>query len=289
MHEEHGSWLAFLYEIELGPLDIGPWHVGHFHLLPHWVPESVPFAVVCALILGVLCYLGTRRMRIEPRGLQTVMETIVTGVTSLAETVLGERKAREFAPFIGTLFIFILLMNLFGLIPGMKSATADLNTTAALAIVVFLSFIYHGIKARGALGYLKHMVSDVLGLPWYLAAPLVPFMLALHMISEFVRPVSLSVRLFGNIMGKEVVLGILFGMGTVTLVLFGLHVAGFEVMGTFVSLDVPAIFGPPMLGLAAALIPLAILMGFIQAVVFSLLAALYISLATESEAEHEPA
>jgi F-type H+-transporting ATPase subunit a len=278
MHEGHNSWLAFLYAIR----------VGHLHLVPEWVPESVPFAVLCALIIAVLSWLGTRRMRMTPGGLQTVLEYAVTGLTSFTQSILGEKKGRDFAPFIGTLFIFILLMNLFGLIPGMKSATADLNTTAALAIIVFLSTIYYGMRAHGIFGFFRHMVADVLVLPWYLALPLAPFMLVLHLISLCVRPVSLAMRLFGNIMGKEVVLAILSGLATVSLTLFGLHIAGFDVLGNHVSLNIPGIFGPPMLGLDAALMPLAILMGIIQALVFALLACLYIALETESEHEGEP-
>ena len=281
MHEGHNSWLAFLYGIR----------VGHFHLLPEWVPESVPFAVLCALIIAVLSWLGTRRMRTVPSGLQTVMEYAVTGITSFTQSILGEKKGRDFAPFIGTLFIFILLMNLFGLIPGMKSATADLNTTTALALIVFVSTIYYGMRAHGVLGFFRHMVAEVLPLPWYMKwfpLPLVPFMLVLHLISLLVRPISLAMRLFGNIMGKEVVLAILSGLATVSLALFGLQVAGFDVMGSHVSLNIPGIFGPPMLGLDAALMPLAILMGIIQALVFSLLACLYIALETESEHEGEP-
>jgi F-type H+-transporting ATPase subunit a len=286
MHEEHSSWLAFLYGIQLGPFTIGSWHVGRFHLLPEWVPEAVPWAIVAALILAVLSFIGTRRMRRVPRGLQTVMEFVVTGFTNFAQSMMGEERGRDFAPFVGTLFIFIMVMNLIGLVPGMKSATANLNTTAALAIIVFLATQFYGMRTHGVLGYFKHMVADVLILPWYLAVFLIPFMLVLHLISEFVRPLSLAMRLFGNIMGKEVVLAILAGLATVTFALFGLHVAGFEVLGNYVSLNVPGAFGPPMLGLAAALVPLAILMGIIQALVFSLLASLYISLATETEAEH---
>ena len=286
MHEGHNSWLAFLYNIQLGPLNIGSWHVGRLHVVPEWVPEAVPWAILSALILAVLSYLGTRRMRMVPSGLQTITELAVAGLTSFTQGILGEKRGRDLAPFIGTLFIFILLMNLIGLIPGMKSPTANLNTTAALAIVVFLATQYYGIRTHGALGYFKHMVADVLILPWYMAIFLVPFMLILHLISEFVRPLSLAMRLFGNIMGKEVVLGILAGLATLLLALFKLHVEGFEVMGSQVALNAPPAFGALGLLLSAAIMPLGILMGIIQALVFSLLASLYITLATETEAEH---
>ena len=286
MHEGHSSWLAFLYNIQLGPFTIGPWHVGRFHLLPEWAPEAVPWAVLVALILAVFSFIGTRRMQKVPRGLQTVMEFTVTGFTSFTQSIMGEEKGRQFAPFIGTLFIFIMVMNLIGLVPGMKSPTANLNTTAALAVIVFLATQFFGLKTHGVLGYFKHMVADVLTLPWYLAMLLVPFMLVLHLISELVRPLSLAMRLFGNIMGKEVVLAILAGLATLIFVLFKLHVESFEVMGSHISLNAPPAFGVLGLVLSAAIMPLGILMGIIQALVFSLLASLYISLATETEAEH---
>jgi len=289
VHEGHNSWLAFLYNIQLGPFDIGSLHVARFHVLPEWAPEAVPWAVLSALILSLLSYLGTRRIRLVPRGLQTAMEFAVTGLTSFTQSILGEKRGRDFAPFIGTLFMFILLMNLIGLIPGMKSPTANLNTTAALAIIVFLTTQYYGMRAHGVLGYFKHMVADVLVLPWYLAMFLAPFMLVLHLISEFARPLSLAMRLFGNITGKEVVLAILAGLATLTLLLFKLHVEGFEVMGSYVTLKAPAAFGALGLLLSAAIMPLGILMGIIQALVFSLLACLYISLATETEVEAEHA
>jgi ATP synthase subunit 6 len=279
MPEEHGSWLQFLHEVRIG---------GH-HLIPHWVPPSVPLAVFCALVLALLAFIGTRRMRMVPSGPQTMVEFAVNGLTSFSQSILGVKKGDYFAPFIGTIFLYILFMNLLGLVPGMKSPTADLNTTVALALVVFFATGFYGMRSHGVAGYFKHMVADVLGLPLILAIPLVPFMLLLHLISVLVRPLSLAMRLFGNIMGKEVVLTILVGLATVTLALFGLHVVGFEVLGSFVRLDVPSAFGPAMLLLTGVLMPIAILMGIIQALVFALLAALYILLDTEAaegEAEH---
>ncbi|HUT73329.1 MAG TPA: F0F1 ATP synthase subunit A [Armatimonadota bacterium] len=273
MPEEHGSWLQFLYGIRIGDA----------HLLPHWVPQSVPLAVLCALVLAVVSYVGTRRMRLVPSGLQALLESAVNGLTTLAQGILGAEKGKHFAPFIGTLFLYILFMNLLGLVPGMKSPTADLNTTIALALVVFFASGFYGMRSHGVLGYFKHMVADVLDLPLPLAILLTPFMLTLHLISVLVRPLSLAMRLFGNIMGKEVVLSILAGLATATLALFGLHVAGFEVLGNFIKLEVPAVFGPLMLLLTAVLMPLAILMGVIQALVFSLLACLYLLLDTAAD------
>ncbi len=277
MPEEHGSWLQFLYKI----------HIGRHPLIPEWVPQSVPLAVFCALLLTILCYLGTRRMRMVPRGLQTVTEFAVSGLTAFSESILGPEKGRYFAPFIGSLFLYILCMNLLGVVPGMKSPTADLNTTVALALVVFLATGFYGMRGLGVVGYFKHMVEDVLELPLILAIPLVPFMLVLHLISVLVRPLSLSMRLFGNILGKETVLAMLAGLATVMLAWFGLRSGGFEVLGSFIAPNAPPWMGGFMLLLTGVLLPIAILMGIIQAAVFALLASLYILLDTEAtEAEH---
>jgi F-type H+-transporting ATPase subunit a len=285
MPEEHGSWLQFLHEVRIG---------GH-HLIPHWVPPSVPLAVFCALVLAVLAFIGTRRMRVVPSGPQTMVEFAVNGLTSFSQSILGDKKGDYFAPFIGTIFLYILCMNLLGLVPGMKSPTADLNTTVALALVVFFATGFYGMRSHGVAGYFKHMVADVLDLPLpgFLAILVKPgmvvFMLILHLISVLVRPLSLAFRLFGNIMGKETVLTMLAGLATVMLVWFGLRVGAFEVLGSSIAPNAPPWMGAFMLLLTAVLLPIAILMGIIQALVFALLAALYILLDTEAaegEAEH---
>jgi len=282
MPEEHGSWLQFLYNI----------HIGRHPLIPAWVPQSLPLAVFCALVLLVLSYLGTRRMRMVPRGLQTVMESAAGGLTAFSESILGAEKGRYFAPFIGSLFLYILCMNLLGVVPGMKSPTADLNTTVALALLVFFATGFYGMRSRGVIGYFKHMVQDVLDVPLrgvlvVFKPGLVVFMLVLHLISVLVRPLSLSMRLFGNILGKETVLAMLAGLATVMLAWFGLRGGGFEVLGNFIAPNAPPWMGGFMLLLTAVLLPIAVLMGVIQAVVFALLASLYISLDTEAaEAEH---
>jgi F-type H+-transporting ATPase subunit a len=149
-------------------------------------------------------------------------------------------KAKRFIPLIGTLFLFILLSNLIGLVPGFASPTTNLNTNAACAVIVFSATHYYGIKENG-LVYLKHFMGPI----WWLAILMVP----LELVGHLVRPVSLSLRLFGNMNGDHMVLQIFSD-----LVPFGVPVV-FIVLGMFVS--------------------------FIQALVFTLLSILYISGAVE--------
>jgi F-type H+-transporting ATPase subunit a len=113
-------------------------------------------------------------------------------------------RGRRYLPLIGSLALFILGCNLLGLIPGFHSPTNNLNTTVACALVVFFSTHIIGIREQGALRYLKHFVGPV----WWLA----PMMVPVEIIGQLARPVSLSVRLFGNIFGEDTVLLILLAL-----------------------------------------------------------------------------
>jgi len=199
----------------------------------------------------VLSFLGTRRLRREPRGLQSLLEYAVVGLTEFVTGLIGPH-GRGFAPFIGSLFIFILTLNLFGLIPGMKSPTANLNTTLALALIVFCSVQFYGFLVQ-RWRYLMHFVGE----PLWLA----PLMLPMHIIGELARPVSLSFRLFANMRAKELVLLVLTTLAVpmLSLVRIGGHTVG-----------LPIPLQLPIMGLG-------ILLGAIQALVFALLAAVYLA------------
>ncbi|MGE5194402.1 MAG: F0F1 ATP synthase subunit A, partial [Deltaproteobacteria bacterium] len=111
-----------------------------------------------------------------------------------------ECEPKPYTPLVATLALYIGTANLFGLIPGMHSPTADFSTTSALALVVFLAVPYYGIRARGLGGYLKHYLQPT------------PLMLPLELISEFSRTLALAVRLFGNIVSEELVIAVLLGL-----------------------------------------------------------------------------
>ncbi len=168
-----------------------------------------------------------------------IYEIIIESILDFMVDIMGP-KAKRFIPLIGTLFVYILASNLIGLIPGFASPTTNLNTNAACAVIVFAATHYYGIKENG-LVYLKHFMGPI----WWLAALMIP----LELVGHLVRPVSLSLRLFGNMNGDHMVLQIFSD-----LVPFGVPVI-FIVLGIFVSV--------------------------IQALVFTLLSILYISGATE--------
>jgi F-type H+-transporting ATPase subunit a len=149
----------------------------------------------------ILCgFLASRRMEIYPGKFQNVMEVVIDSFDSLVTDTMGH-EGRRFFPLIATIGLFILVSNLLGLIPGFESPTANLNTNASMAIVVF--FITHivGVKVHGA-KYIKQFMGPV----WWL----VPLMFLIEIVSHLVRPLSLTVRLFGNIEGGHIVVAVLF-------------------------------------------------------------------------------
>jgi F-type H+-transporting ATPase subunit a len=168
-----------------------PWLHEH-----HLVVVSYTWFVMA--MLALFSFLATRRLSILPGGFQNVMEVIIEGFDNLLTETMGP-EGRPFFPLIATLGLYILTSNLLGLIPGFESPTSNLNTTASMALVVFVMTHVVGIRMHGV-KYVKHFLGPI----WWLA----PLMLVLELISHFARIISLSVRLFGNIMGEDKVLAV---------------------------------------------------------------------------------
>jgi len=142
------------------------------------------------LALGSLSVLATHRLRLEPGRFQVAIEGIVSMLEGAIRAV-APQHAQLLLPFIGSLWVFIVVANLIGLIPGLHSPTRDLSVTAALALLVFLSVHWYGIRINGLRAYLRHYLTPN------------PILLPFHLISEMTRTVALAVRLFGNIMSLE--------------------------------------------------------------------------------------
>lgn len=141
--------------------------------------------------LGLACWLATRHLSAENPGLvQTALEGAVQSIESAIEAVLPGR-AGLLLPFVGTLWLFVAIANLTGIVPGLHSPTGDLSTTTALAILVFLSVHWFGIRSEGLKAYLRHYLSPS------------PILLPFHLLGELSRTLALAVRLFGNIMSLE--------------------------------------------------------------------------------------
>ena len=162
----------------------------------HYVPAHVMYTWFVVLLLAVLSFLATRNLQVYPGRLQNVMEVVVDGLHGMLVDTMGEHGKKVF-PLIATLFIFILTTNLISIIPGFESPTANINTNAAMAVVVFFMTHIVGVMTHG-LKYLKQFVGPV----WWL----IPLMMPIEIISHLSRPLSLTFRLFGNIAGEDIVL-----------------------------------------------------------------------------------
>ena len=174
---------------------------GHDSLAGHWM--NVIFALFIVTLLSILAVRAYRYRALIPGPFQNGVEYVVESLYNFFRSILGD-EARRYTPFLGTLFVYILTMNVFALFPGMMSPPGGpygINTTLALALCVFTYVQYTGIRRLGPLRYLDHMMGeprDIIG--WIL----VPLNLPIHIIGELAKPMSLSLRLFGNITGEDV-------------------------------------------------------------------------------------
>jgi F-type H+-transporting ATPase subunit a len=239
------------------------WYV----LLPHdWqtiIQQHTFFALISALFVLFFAWRGRVALAraqdptipASDLGARNIAELLVGLVVSQSDAVIG-RQGRKFVPYFGTFFLFILFSNLIGLLPGFAPPTSNLNTTVGLALISFVGYNVIGFKEMGT-GYLKHFFGPMTGLPAQsflgkLAfVPLlllsVTFFFVLELVSHLFRPVSLALRLFGNMMGDHIVI---------------------EVFMDLTKLVVPVIF-----------YALGTLVSVIQAAVFMLLSMIYVSLA----------
>ena len=167
--------------------------------------KHVFYTWVAMAILFISGFALRGRMKMVPSGFQNVMEVVIGGLEEFAVGMSGE-KARKVMPILAGIFLFVLVQNLLGLVPGCDAPTANINTNAAMAVFVFLYYNFVGLRAWGP-GYIKHFMGPML--------PLAPLMLPIELISHIARPLSLTLRLFGNIRGEEIVLLLFFIMAPI--------------------------------------------------------------------------
>ena len=174
----------------------------------HAVPHYVSYAFLASLILITTAFLVNRSLKLVPTGLQNFMETIAEGVLNLCEENIGHHWAKHFFPLIGTVALYVAVCNFMGLIPGFYSPTSNINNNVALAIPIFLATHVYGLRVHG-IGYFKHFLGPIRSLP---ALPLMVLIFIIELIGHLVRPVTLSVRLFGNMVAKHIILLVLAGL-----------------------------------------------------------------------------
>lgn len=247
----HSFWLTDLLNWLLGPAVVmaGGWLGVRFHDPAHPIPNQIAHLLLVALILLVFSWWVRRKLSVDrPTNFQHLVESVVLGIRGLIDSVIGPH-GRKYLPFHISLGVFIFLANLIGLIPGFESPTSNINVTAGCAIIVFLNFNLIGIREQGLLNYLKHFAGPIL-----LIAPL---MIPVEILSTLARPFSLSVRLFANIYGEDLIILVFTGL-------------------------LPFILPLPVLALS-------IFTSLLQAFVFVILSIVYISDFTSHGDGHAPA
>lgn len=224
------------------------------HSVTHLALSLASCAIIVGMVLATKSSWAKSKNPAIPQagfGARNFMETILDTCLGLGEQVLGSRKqAERFLPLVGALAVYIFFHNVLALVPGMAPATDNLNVTVGPAIVVFFATHYFGVKEQGA-HYFEHFLGPKLGGFWWLA----PLMVPIELISHLARPLSLSLRLFGNMFGDHAVLAIFLGL------------AAF-----------PLVFPIPIMLLGTVVVT-------VQTLVFTLLTLVYIALAIEHSEE----
>ena len=233
------------------------------------IPDHLTYTWIVMVILIGVSVAASRSLQLVPRGLQNFMEIVLEQFLTLLDDVVGP-EGRRYLPLIATLGLFILTSNLLGLVPGLMAPTSNINTTAACALIVFFTYHWIGVRKQGLGPYLRHLCGPV----WWLA----PLMLVVEIFSHLARPLSLALRLFGNMTGGHILLAVIVSL---TLGLASWAAAG-SLPGVLLGLPGSALL---VLFTAGFLLPLKILVAFLQAFIFCMLSMLYIAGAIE-EAEH---
>ncbi len=250
-------------------------HTPLVQALQHW--ENLLFSGIVAVALCAIAWRHARRPAIIPRAGQNMLELLADSIDKFVQGVIGH-AGRAHTPFIGTMFLYIWCINLSGLVPGMKSSTASLNTTLGLALAVFVYVQWVRLTTLGPVAYLDHLAGsprfdDVAAAPVALKPFLIlikvvvaALLFVLELIGEIIKPISLSLRLGFNVFAEDVLLAVLVGLGVT---------AGL------------ALHLPIGLPIQLFVVPLVLIFSTVQALVFSLLASVYIGLMVPHEAHHK--
>jgi F-type H+-transporting ATPase subunit a len=265
---EHDTWWNFLgylpgwnnlvhtlqHQLGRGPGDANPWTFGPLQATEFGVAHVLSAALVALfLIFGAISYKGAlsragRGAIVPPSkfNLRNLFEMFAEAVLGIAEGVMGKKNAQKYLPFIGALAMFIFFNNALALIPGFTPPTDTLKTNLALAILVFLATHYLGVKEHGFVKYFKHFMGPI--------ALLAPLMFVIEIISHIARPVSLALRLMGNMAADHKVVALFFGL-------------------------IPLLIPVPFLILGIVVVT-------VQTLVFTLLTMVYLSMAVAHEEHH---
>jgi len=253
-----------------------------------WLTNSIFVSILISGFVIWLCRSATRKMTLVPSPLQNAFELVVEGLYTMLEEIVGRRMIARTFSFLATLFVFILASNWFALLPGVGSigwsaekpgpflslptvdtpllrpTTADLNMTLAMALIFTVMWLYWSLTEVGPKNFLLHLFGVKGGIKGFLAYALMPIFLfvgLIEVVSILFRPVSLSLRLFGNVFAGENLLSTMISLGK------DLHFPEWVAVIASITIPIPFYF-------------LEILVGVLQALVFMLLCAVYIQLST---------
>lgn len=255
-HEEPGAATHGADAVASETHATGEAHTEHAH---EHKPGDIPSATLLlwnsatvALLMVLFALAARKKLEAVPRGLQNFAELIVESLNQFTVAIIGH-GGEKYTPLVGTVFVYIFLMNLWGQIPGFHSPTANLSITFALGFVIFVYVQIQGIRNLGVGNYIQHFAGG--SMPWQgVLIPIKALLLfPVELISECVKPFTLAIRLFGNVFGEDVILLVLAGLGL-------------------------SILGVPGLPLHFPLVLLALLTSFVQAMVFSILTCIYLSM-----------
>jgi F-type H+-transporting ATPase subunit a len=216
---------------------------------------TVMFVIACLLTMAVIWILKGKLSEDDPKGGQLTLESTYLTIQDFVKDIIGEQGMKYF-PVVATFAILILISNLMGFFPMFMAPTASTSVTFALAISSFVYYNYVGISENGIVAHLSHLAGPIWWMAW--------FIFPLELISNFIRPLSLGIRLFGNIFADEQVADTVSGLGS------ALHAPEWTT-----QLLIPVI-----------LMPLALLVAFVQTLVFTLLSMIYLSEVSHPHGEH---
>jgi F-type H+-transporting ATPase subunit a len=251
---EHELWIVQAANAVFGPAVNALLGLFGFHAADpsKVIPNYLVMVYLVVVVLIALAFVLRSRLSVDnPGKLQIVFEDVVGGLVGMLQDMIGPTGGK-YVTLVGTVGAFILFSNLMGLIPGLMAPTSSINVTLGCALTVWGYYHFHGVKEQGLGAYLKHFAAPP-GAPLFIA----PIMLPIEIISHFSRVLSLSLRLFGNIFGEELVIAILFSI-------------------------VPFVVPLPMMFLG-------IITSTLQAFIFVMLTMIYLGGAVAAEHEHEDA
>jgi F-type H+-transporting ATPase subunit a len=239
---EHPLWIVQLVNAVFGSAVAAALHPFGITFKPgqEVIPDFIVMSLLILVGVSILCLFIRSRLSVEnPGRLQLALEEGLSFLNGMLDDYIGP-KGRSYLPIVGTMFIFILIGNLMGLVPGLKSPTSNFNVTLGCALTVFVYYQFHGFKEQGVFGYLKHFLAPA-GAPIWIF----PIYLPVEIISHFSRVLSLSVRLFGNIFGEDLII---------------------LIIASIVPFFVPLV-----------MMPLALITAALQAYIFALLTTIYLA------------